>query len=346
MKEIDMQQFDGTQPDVPRSERVAVTERFDGGIESLLSTHEDFIDTSIYPEGGIKRNLTLLSDGVQFDIFKTNSQSEIRVNGSLPDGKRSLVYHTYSADEEGTVRRLDMDLGAIVHGDTVPGVQVTNLETGKVMYKPTDSEAIVETVADRARVFHANRPLARQLGVNEQPVTLREIDSVLEVAEGAEVPPVSGRELDRMTQELFRQDMTPEEEAREAGVVFDDAVRRTLVRESEAVSLTDKGQSLGEVTSYPNGTWRVEVTYDTASDENGSPFVGAQWTSDQPAGTYGKITLRYGLEDGQFIVSREHVSEERLGPHAVQSNRNYFMMPAGIEEARVVRNFLRTRTLE
>lgn len=349
---INMQTFDGRQPIVPASEQLAVTTEMRGGIQALLGKHDDFVDTTITSHGQVARTIRLANtSGTEFRISHPgypDHAGEIRVNDQESDGTRALVHHIYSPDEEGVIRRHDLDLGAIMRGDTFPGQTTTDLVSGEVRHRVANPQAVVHTFAERLEVYNQNRTTARDLGINEQPVSLAEMGSVLGAASNAEVPVVSGQQLDEAALKLQSGPVVSEADARAAAGVFHEAVERTLIREDAIVERTDTGvASIDEVTEYPTATWSVQVTNAGINGEaDSTPFVGTRWTSNREPGVTEEITFRYGIDDDQFVVSREQILEKRVSPTISDTHIDVYERPGGVDDARLVRDFLRKRTLD
>jgi hypothetical protein len=357
MREIDMQTFDGTQPEIPRREQINAGNRLGSGISRLLARHEAFVDVDPTETGGRKEELRLhtpvegTDNTAKFSITRTTEPGTPYVSQKVDvrfddpeDIVRSLNGHAYEVDNRGIVRRFDMDVAKALEGDT---------------QRKMDPDELVDLAVERFKQMHAARDDERALGVNDQPVAGDEIEAVLAGAEEGDIPPVSISSLDE--DHLARLKRIDEEDygsdSKRAAEVFRKAVDGYLIDNLGEDMPRDEDENITygeEANDEEEGiyaSFHAGVVLDADTEfKDGKPQVAIVKRDEKPlmsgAGSKGNetfTTLRlqyYVDEDGDLFGIRKDTETH------VYTNKTYQELPTttgtplGVDEARRVRDFL------
>lgn len=195
------QPFDGTQPEIPAAERKAVTGVFKTGVNDLFANHvEDIIEHPVVDNRlpqYLLLGLTTDKGKLDFSLHRrldiptdtyTNHgltmKQELRRTGHRLDSPE----YQYHVDATDVVRRYDANIGKMVSDISRSSKEGTDLENIE--------EFSAKDILQRIKEEKPNHDLERDMGYQDQPIGLSEVEAVLELAKQAEVPPVSFRELE------------------------------------------------------------------------------------------------------------------------------------------------------
>lgn len=204
--------FDGTQPEVESRDRELVASRFTALIEDTFLNNADQVNH--FAQSTMPHDSILLDKQVTSDTKWTlavDSQTEERppndewesaeeIRGTVSiqkilnvSGGRQMV--SYRLGSDGTVRRYD-------HGDAYEKMQAERAaglgDIAMRVPRPGSSESVEVIESQIKNIFETvipNDRLARKMGLNEQPISLEEMEGLEDFVRqpGFEVPPTLRR---------------------------------------------------------------------------------------------------------------------------------------------------------
>lgn len=348
MKEINMQSFDGTQPEIPRAEQNAAAEVFRSGIHDLLEQHRRFVD--IHPLPGEHQRFQLdLEYGERPDppmnfIVRYDSQGdEGKVEVDEPLKKTAFIpdIHTYTAGR-GTVHRTDMAAEAIDLGE---------------IFKAFGSDAHLlrgtNGLFDEARLAHdkiqanldRNQATEQELGLNNQPVGVSEVMSLFDVIRKARPKQITGDRLLAMINRKIDDPFSIETEyADTAARMFNTEVTRALDGLGDDVSEDASGRKLVESEFSHGVTWKVTVAQE--HDDNGGtmPYVRMSWKQTDPHGVAEERTvLEYSVKEGSLVEALTTEKKVVFAPGITVTKASKTEVPGDAGTSAKLRNFLLDR---
>lgn len=345
--DIHMQQFDGAQSKLSRSEMHAAADIFTGGVRQLLEKHTTYVDLFKSISGETHRvelEMPLEDGSVEFKVEKTtgpqiSDSAEISIKVRNEEGRMLPLTHKYYTDNTGDVPQVlreDKDFGVLLVGSNLDTEAQIDPVTGETVQRFVDPN-IHSVMLERLLVYERNRALGKDMGTNDQPVSSDEVRSVLEVVEQAEPLFYSGQDLQTLitTRARVANRMPPYAE-------------KTAVKGAEAFgryidNFLGDNTVFEEVDSADDHLWivRVEKKRDTVGEVNHSLIC--RWTEipdDIHMGRTTEISLR--TQEGKLYgtIERDSTTAQETGLVNLQD------VPMSNLEAGNVRNFLRTRTWE
>lgn len=340
MKEIRMQPFDGTQPEIPPTERRVVAQTFTSGIQQILEEHSDYVDTITSSEGTAIDRL-YLEVPIENDTRKVTlyygGTAQIRITEPRLQDEDFPKEHHYKTKPDGTD-------GIVIRTDfpskTISLDEFTSaLNSDEVQQSPDPFLNLLKPIYDQNRHdITKSAETEEVLGMNSQPVGLSEIASVLDVAADARPKQVTGDDLLRR---VYRKMYDPlnfkTDSTGEAADLFDQAVTRTLHNGA--------GERIEETTVHEGITWSVQVAKATGEHGETTPYVGIYWKQADPYGvTEETRSLEYKITDGALVETFSFTEVVVFPPGIVKTDTDTTEIIGDLPTARDVRNFLIDRT--
>jgi hypothetical protein len=310
--------FDGSQREVPPSERARVAKFFIRQIDGLFTEHFDDIVTSSKkpndePTQRLDLDLEIGGRAIYFELkrkINTKSDSDLYTDHYL---EIAISKKTNASEDISHYYQLTPD-----------GVQRRDARFGKNHLPCIDEE---------------NKKLERMMGVNDQSIGFTEIADVLELAKKASIPPVTFNDVafnhDSKTDDIGEEEDS--EDAKLAARFFNNFIDDIYTeKEKDIVSLERDGQKSKKLSSIIHSDdikLTIGLSKKTRNDGTIERTVGV--LSEDPH----KVTRMLFRTQNDMLISSAKSTFTDGGSSPLTE------VKVGIEQARELRRFLKEPTI-